>query len=375
MRHHALLAAAFSLVALPAHAQTRVALGERVAALPHGFSIVSSVRELLDGRVLVVDLREREVYVGDFSAQRVATIGRRGQGPLEYSRPIFLVALPEGRTLLQDPGNARFLEIGEDAVVKGALSIKSPDGEAFTLPPRSVGPDAWGSDRLGRLYFEPYPREAGTQIHSAIVRLDPRHATLDTVATFAVPKRTGTYSVSSPKPNEFVVQEHVWNPRTRWLVAADARIALVEPEPYRVAWLVDGKRTDGTPVRFTPVRVTEADREAYLEGLGRPAGAGGPAGTRASPVKREGDPIFPETMPPFFGRDAVHLTPDGQLWVARMKNASTPIQSYDIFDPSGRLTGRAELPPGRRIAGFGAREVYVIHRDDDGLEYLERYKR
>jgi hypothetical protein len=325
--------------------------------------------------VLVVDMRERDVYVGDFSAQRVTAIGRRGQGPLEYSRPISLVPLPDGRTLVQDPNNARFLEVGADAVVKGALSIKGANGEAFDFPPRSIGPDAWLSDRLGRLYFEPFPREAGPQVYSAIVRLDPRSAALDTVATFSMPKRTGTYSVSSPKANEYVVQERVWNPRTRWVVAADSRIALVETEPYRVAWLVDGKRTDGAPVRYTPVRVTQADREAYLEGLGRPTGAGGPAGTRANPVKREGDPIFPETMPPFFGRDAVHLTPEGQLYVARMKNVTTPVQSYDIFDASGRLTGRAELPPWRRIAGFGARDVYLIHRDDDGLEYLEKYKR
>jgi len=87
-----------------------------------------------------------------------------------------------------------------------------------------------------------------------------------------------------------------------------------------------------------------------------------------------GKPIFPAAMPPFVGRDALQIAPDGRLWVARTKNVAQPVHTYDVFDAAGRLTRRAELPPHRRLVGFGAREVSAVHRDADDLERLERYR-
>ena len=48
-----------------------------------------------------------------------------------------------------------------------------------------------------------------------------------------------------------------------WIVAPSGRVALVRTSPYRVDWReLDGRLTIGTPVQFTPVPVTEADRKA-----------------------------------------------------------------------------------------------------------------
>ncbi len=55
-------------------------------------------------------------------------------------------------------------------------------------------------------------------------------------------------------------------------------------------------------------------------------------------------------------------------------NVTDRVQRYDLFDAAGRLKSRVELPPRRRIVGFGERYTYVVHRDDDDLEYLERYR-
>ena len=368
-----LIASLACAISVAAQEPTRIALAARTGTVPHGFTNVTSVRELADGRVLLIDARERTVFVADFATKSVTAVGRQGQGPLEYSRPLHLVPLPNGRTLVQDPGNARFLEVGSDAAIRGVWSAVGETNASITLPPRSIAMDAWRSDLFGRLYYEPYPRTAGAVTRAAVVRLDVRQRIVDTAATYTLRNRTGAYEVSSPRANELVVQEHVWTPRSQWLVAPDGRIALAEPDPYRVLWLSDAKRVEGAPVQFTPVRVTERDREEYLEARGRPAG-GGPAGTARNPVKRAGEPIFPATMPPFVGRESLQLAPDGRLWIARSKNATNPIQAYHVFDAGGRLTGTVELPPDRRIVGFGARAMFVIHRDADDLEYLERYR-
>src|SRR5262245_27073561 len=79
--------------------------------LPRGFTSVDAVRELRDGRVVIVDRREPTVIVGDFSTKRTATVSRIGSGPLEFLRPQNAFALASGEILVPDPGNARFLRL------------------------------------------------------------------------------------------------------------------------------------------------------------------------------------------------------------------------------------------------------------------------
>jgi len=65
-------AAAQELVLAPANAQLR-----------QQFSMITSVRELQDGRLILVDRLERRLAVVDWRAGTVASIGREGRGPGE----------------------------------------------------------------------------------------------------------------------------------------------------------------------------------------------------------------------------------------------------------------------------------------------------
>src|SRR5688572_22514070 len=55
------------------------------------FSELRSVRELSDGRVIVLDMRDQTIQVIDFTSGDAAAIGRRGQGPGEYARAVSLM--------------------------------------------------------------------------------------------------------------------------------------------------------------------------------------------------------------------------------------------------------------------------------------------
>ena len=79
------------------------------------FSEVTAIRELRDGRVIVVDGRELKAQVIDFRAGTVATIGRNGDGPGEYRWPRQLYALPGDSSLLPDQAGGRLLIITPDA--------------------------------------------------------------------------------------------------------------------------------------------------------------------------------------------------------------------------------------------------------------------
>ena len=78
------------------------------------------------------------------------------------------------------------------------------------------------------------------------------------------------------------------------------------------------------------------DRPAIPSAPGDDVVGGGPGGRNAPPPRvapQEASEIeWPETLPAFSGNDAVQMTPDGQVWVQRVKSASDKTPTYDIFD-------------------------------------------
>jgi len=60
------------------------------------------------------------------------------------------------------------------------------------------------------------------------------------------------------------------------------------------------------------------------------------------------------------------------LWVGR----STPAGAaaiYDVFDRVAFRIFQIELPPETRLIGFGPQTMYLLRRDADDLEHLQRY--
>ena len=77
-------------------------------------------------------------------------------------------------------------------------------------------------------------------------------------------------------------------------------------------------------------------------------------------------------MPPFVSSATV-ARPDGEIWVLR-SHKSTDAPIYDVFGPTGSMIRRVALPGAKaRLLGFGSNTVYVVRRDADDLEYLQRY--
>ena len=375
-------------------AQSRVALTKPEATFADPFTSVRGIRELPDGRVVVSDLQDKVVQLVDFRAAIATKIGREGQGPEEYAMPAGLYALPDGGALLQDFGNRRFLSIGPDGKVGRAISPPQPAipagaGPARGGPPMMMGAllDPRGVDQPGRIYFQGMALpggEGGTVDSVPIMRWD-RARTIDTVAWLPVSPDMRPQVIRSGNTMQVRIgSQRAWPAQVQWGVAGDGRIALVQPDPYRVTWLAPAGRTAGPVVPYAPIKVTDADRKDYQERMARArpmmVAFGGPAGARpATPPPSiratQDEPEWPDTKPPFTGRDAVLVTPAGEVWVERTRRADDPAPVYDIFDRAGRLTGRATLRPRSRIVGFGRGAVYVVRTDEDDLEYLERYRR
>jgi hypothetical protein len=62
-------------------------LSRPIATFHHGFTRVGGIRELSNGRVIVLDQADATVQVIDSAWLRMRQIGRRGAGPGEYRVP------------------------------------------------------------------------------------------------------------------------------------------------------------------------------------------------------------------------------------------------------------------------------------------------
>jgi hypothetical protein len=54
--------------------------------------------------------------------------------------------------------------------------------------------------------------------------------------------------------------------------------------------------------------------------------------------------------------------------------AANALPAYDLIDHSGRLTKRVTLAQRSRVIGFSTSWIYVVRRDEDDVEHLQRFR-
>jgi len=365
-------------------AQEPVTLGEAEAAYEESFSVVSTVREMPDGRVLVADALGQVLVRLDLDAGTADTLGRVGEGPREYRQPDAVWPLPGGRTLLVDLGNGRLTELSPELEFGDtrpyAIGELGPGRDLVLAIPQAV-------DDRGRLYFRSFGRMGGGEVASDsayILRLDLESEVVDSVGRVKLPGTT-TRTTGSGNNQNTSVSPIPLSAADAWGVAADGRVVIARSGDYRVDWIAsDGDVVSGPAVAYEAVRIGRGKREEWAHtrsetggGLGisievvnnamtMTAGRGG-----ASNDDDLDQYEWPDFAPAFYGRP-VPVDPAGRAWVRRHLEAGEEPR-YDVFDGAGERVMVVHLPPERRVVGFGDEKVYVVRMDEYGLQYLERY--
>lgn len=355
-------------------------LSEPEATFGQGLTNVASVRELSDGRVIVVDEFEGTVLLLDATLSAAEGIGRQGEGPGEYRGPSRVFELGGDSSAILDQANRRLLVITPEA---------SP-GE-FIYPPgiEACGPSPTG--RLGRVQAggggrfyaqaQPIAVSATGSLEAAdstaIVRWAVGSCQQDTLGFVPSPLGAGGMMVGG-----VVVGRGGTNlpfkASVQWAVARDGRLAIVFPEPFHVVFIsLDGSRVE-FPIRYDAIRVSEGHKAQWREVQARPRVVsvmlrGAQGSTRqvmSFPVQEPGR--WPRDLPPFLAA-AVSFASDGALWIQRTTAAGEP-PTFDVIDEVPQVVGRVELPMDARLVGFGDETAYVVRRDNMDLEYLQRYR-
>lgn len=354
-------------------------LAKPQAEYPEPFTELGSIRELRDGRVVVVDSRELTVKLVDFRSGHATTIGRTGEGPGEYRWPTRLFALPGDSTLLEDAAGGRLLIIEPDGKPGGFFDPNRPESDSVKA--RTGRFFVRASDARGFLYSEAQPIRMGSgglpelADHSAIERHDFRSGKRDTVALWPVRKDANARVIDGmvmtrPRLQAFPAWDH-------WVVSHDGRVAFVHPEPYRVDFVAANRSVvENPPIAYDRVRVDDALKKQFKEERERPRMAlvygrgGGGSSMQMMPGRYTEPAEWPDYLPPYLSTSV--FGPDGMLWIPRATSAGRP-PLYDIVDGRGRLSERVQLAPRTRLVGFGANSVYIVRLDDDDLQYLQRY--
>jgi hypothetical protein len=354
-------------------------LAKPIAEFPEGYTSLTDLRELPDGRVLVLERCERVVKALDLENGTEKQVGRSGAGPGEYRLPARLLALPGDSTAIHDVGNQRYLVIHPDGTpgrVFSALRGVTTERGGAVISSR-FNPVA--SDGRGRFYAREsgiVPGEKGLERADsvAIERWDPASGERDTVAFHDL--------VGPPGPINPMNSEPPFLTGVQFAVAADGRTALLFPTDYHVEFVsASGQRTKGKAIPFTPERVTDGHKEQWRADQKNPCAP--PSGVmsmtmsdgktvtaRMAPTPEPDN--WPDVLPPFL-RAAPVFASDGMLWVKRTVPADAPA-SYDVIDRTGSLVHRVILPPRTRLLGFGKGTVYLVRVDEDDLQYVQRYK-
>ena len=379
-----------ALVSLPsiAVAQRSVTLTTVDAEYPEPFSVISGVRPLRDGRVIVSDSREKTVQLVDFTGA-AKPIGRSGRGPGEWLLPNGLAALPADTTALWDAGNRRFLRIRPDGTPGGAFAPEKTNfGPFAALLPR-------GTDARGNIYFEgsPFVMNGATPSPAdsvAVMRYEPARGTVDTVA-FVHPAR-GNARVTATSEGAGI-SNGAANPLTPlddWVALPNGQVAIVRGIGYRVDFYSNrAVKSSGPAVKLQPrpvdaelrAEITEQRARQFASRAPRTGASGqakAPSASASAEIAKQFMNLepWPATMPPFFRGAAIvrASTTSPQVWVLRAKIKASEQAQYDVFDDRGQLIARVQLPMNTRIVAFDARMAYVVRTDADDLQYLQRYR-
>jgi hypothetical protein len=380
------LVLAIAVVAFPAAAQAprQLRLKPPTAELSEEFTLIGSVRELSDGRVLISDPRENRVVVADLKTGAVQQVGRQGQGPGEYALAAALIPLAGDSSLLVDGRNRRWLLFSGAAI---AVTVPA-DNQVI----RSLKSVARGADGRGNVWTLASPRPAidennvksgtitfGPADSEYVVRANRGSGRVDTLTQvrLAVSQQTLTASASGRLTTIEVVRPPL-SVGEEAALFQDGWLAVARLGPYRVDWITpEGRLTLGRPLPFTPIKSTKAERDGFFERqkAAMPVTARGGAGGGLPPgLQAQLDAMreqFPDEFPPF--TNGVIAGGDGNLYLRHPPTLKFPDFRYDMVGRTGQLLGVVTLGKRERIVAVSRGSVYVAWKDADDIERLRRH--
>ena len=329
--------------------RARVSIGRS----PEDFYGVRAGLRLSDGTIVVADGGSHELRFFSPAGTRIATIGRRGQGPTDFTQFTGLRRILGDTIVVLDARNARVSVLDSRGRMLETISIEATPTD-WSFPVFGVFRDGRMliSGPAGTAHFSGVPRRD----YRGLVLLSSEGELLGRVGSFPGDERI---SVTIPQPGGVIVMPR-YSPLfgRRSSVAVDAdHFWFADGSSYEVAFYEPtGARLRVIRVRQPNLPVTPADIEAARR-------------SRISSAYKETLIAAAPTKMPAISRLEIDRT--GRLWVEEYRHPEAPHARWSVFERSGGRIGFVLVLRDRRILEWGADYALTVREDSDGVEFVE----
>jgi hypothetical protein len=307
-----------------------------------GLSQAEVVRELSDGRLIVIEFKENRLVLLSPTGTTLGDIGRVGAGPGEFRQPVKLIPLPNDTTLVADAALRRFLVLVGGNPVNTVMFPTELQGVMNTR----------AADAAGRFIFDSKwfsTRSDGAAEMSEVMAWDRRTNRVDTLARVLVQGKITRQMTLGGGRASTVYTAARFTPLDEWALLSTGELAILHSEPYSMDVYVNGAlRTKGAAIRYDRVKVEDKERPAAIAQQ------------------------LPEFKTAFGNNGNAMADRNGGLWMLRSLQLSGTTRTYDRFDRSGKRVDSFTMERAILIIGFGKDAVYTRRVDADGLQWIEK---
>jgi hypothetical protein len=315
------------------------------------------------GNVYVMDFSDNNIKQFDASGKFLKLIGRKGQGPGEFSMPIDVVVAKD-RLIVWDMGNSRLCTL----TLTGEF-IKSENAAAFSGRPNKVGALPTGEIVLEteKTYFNEPDRPQDRLLEI----LTPDLKTINKIYSQPVLRnkymRTGGMLTNLPQP---------FCPDICWDVSPSGNIVVGFSGKYEIsAYNKEGAKVSTFSHSYDPVKVTAEDEKNFFAGMSYTTGSGVQRGAPDHIVKNT---TFPKFKPAF---NALIVDSDGNTLIHTYRKSEEEMYRYfDAFDAEGKfiatvhVEGDLPFPVQFRKSRVVDGCLWLIKYGSDELPHVIKYR-
>lgn len=309
------------------------------------FGSIRHVAVAKDGSIFLYDSQVPGIFRFDSTGRLAASIGRKGEGPGEYSDDVAGMIVSGERLLVADPGNSRLSAFALDGTYQTSLGKISGLRSLFR-PTIAPGPSGGVATQVLTVRPEPgvkipTPWPIGLEVRTA------EGAVIDTIAPQTILGEVGRL-VAGPSGDGVLVDSSE-------------------------QFLFELRRESGAVIRvqmpFTRAEFTEAERRMLGQVYAPAAAADGKSEVNVSTLKGPYLEYFYSQNGHVWARRPIVDRFGEPSWRAPLYQPSV----LDVFDPDGRYMGLVPLPPRSRPVVVTDTQVYLVELGAYDEPYLVRY--
>lgn len=315
------------------------------------------------GNVYVMDFSDNNIKKFDATGKFLKLIGRKGQGPGEFSMPIDVVVAKD-RLIVWDMGNDRLCAL----TMSGAL-IKAENASAFSGRPVKVEALPTGEIVLEteKIYFNEPDRPQDRFLEILTPDLKTKNKIFSQPVLRNKYMRIGGMLTNLPQP---------FCPDIYWDVSPSGNIVVGYSGKYEISvFNKEGAKVSTFSRSYDPVKVTAEDEKNFFDGMSYSTGTGVQRGAPDHIVKNT---TFPKFKPAF---NALIVDSEGNTLVhIYRKNKDDMYRYFDAFDSQGKfiatvhLEGDVLFPSQFRRSRIVDGCFWIVKYSNDELPHVIKYR-